>query len=106
MIVPNAPPAVIDELPPDQKPAGDNVQWIPGYWGWDDEVKDYLWVSGFWRVPPPKRQWVPAALAANSGRLAVDGGLLGDEWFAAGELFARAAAVRGHRRFHTRAQRQ
>src|SRR5260370_31737874 len=29
------PPAAIDEIPPDQKPAGDNVEWIPGYWQWD-----------------------------------------------------------------------
>ena len=26
------PPAPINELPPDQKPAGQNVQWISGYW--------------------------------------------------------------------------
>ena len=57
--VPKAPPAALDELPPDQKPEGDNVQWIPGYWGWDEDTKDFLWVSGFWRVPPPNRQWMP-----------------------------------------------
>ncbi len=37
---------------PDQKPEGTNVQWIPGYWSWDDERKDYLWVSGFKRDVP------------------------------------------------------
>ncbi len=31
------PPEPIEELPPDQKPEGDNVQWIPGYWSWDEE---------------------------------------------------------------------
>lgn len=58
-VLPKAPPAPVPELPPDQKPEGDNVQWIPGYWGWDEEREDYIWVSGFWRVPPPNRTWVP-----------------------------------------------
>jgi hypothetical protein len=58
-VVPNRPPDAIDEVPPDEKPAGDHVIWIPGYWAWDDEQKDNLWVSGFWRVPPSGRQWVP-----------------------------------------------
>jgi hypothetical protein len=53
------PPDPVEELPPDQKPEGDNVQWIPGYWAWDEERNDHVWVSGFWRVPPPGRQWVP-----------------------------------------------
>lgn len=60
-IVPKAPPAAIEELPPDQKPAGENVTWIPGYWQWDEERGDYIWVSGFWRVPPPGRAWVPGS---------------------------------------------
>jgi hypothetical protein len=38
---------------------GDNVTWIPGYWAWDDERSDFLWVSGVWRNLPPGRQWVP-----------------------------------------------
>jgi hypothetical protein len=58
VIVPQAPPAPIEELPPDQKPEGDNVQWIPGYWTWDDERQDYLWLSGVWRAIPPGRKWV------------------------------------------------
>ncbi|HZW32100.1 MAG TPA: hypothetical protein VFF52_15415 [Isosphaeraceae bacterium] len=53
------PPAPIQEMPPDQKPAGQNVQWIPGYWAWDTSRNDYLWVSGIWREPPPGTQWVP-----------------------------------------------
>src|SRR5438094_8361916 len=36
-IVPKQPPEPIEEAPPDQRPAGDNVQWIPGYWAWDDD---------------------------------------------------------------------
>jgi hypothetical protein len=58
ILAPKAPPALIEEIPPSQKPEGD-VQWIPGYWAWDDERNDYIWVSGIWRVPPPDRQWVP-----------------------------------------------
>ena len=49
----------IQEMPPDQKPAGQNVQWIPGYWSWDVSRNDYIWVSGIWREPPPNSQWVP-----------------------------------------------
>ena len=54
-----APPEAIEELPPEQRPEGANVAWIPGYWAWDDERNDFLWVSGIWRDLPPGRQWVP-----------------------------------------------
>src|ERR1051326_8529942 len=37
IVAPKSPPAAIEELPPDQKPEGANVAWIPGYWAWDDE---------------------------------------------------------------------
>jgi WXXGXW repeat (2 copies) len=59
LVVAKAPPAPVEELPPDQKPAGQNVQWISGYWSWDQSRDDFLWVSGVWREPPPGRQWVP-----------------------------------------------
>jgi hypothetical protein len=59
VIVAKAPPEAIEELPPEQKPDGANVDWIPGYWAWDDERDDFLWVSGIWRALPPGRQWVP-----------------------------------------------
>ncbi len=58
IIAAKALPPLIEEIPPEQKPEGD-VQWIPGYWAWDDERNEYIWVSGVWRVPPPGRQWVP-----------------------------------------------
>jgi hypothetical protein len=58
-IVPKQPPDPIAEEPPDQKPEGDNVQWIPGYWGWDDDSQNFMWVSGTWRAAPPDRKWVP-----------------------------------------------
>jgi len=51
------PPKPLDELPPEEKPEG-QVIWIGGYWAWDDERKDYLWVSGIWRTPPPHKQWI------------------------------------------------
>ena len=59
IVVPKAPPAAIEEMPPDQRPEGTNVAWIPGYSAWDDERTDFLWVSGIWRDIPPGRQWVP-----------------------------------------------
>lgn len=59
LVVPNRPPEAIEELPPDQRLEGANVTWIPGYWAWDDERSDFLWVSGIWRNLPPGRQWVP-----------------------------------------------
>src|SRR3954466_104781 len=60
VVVPKPPPStVIEELPPEQRPQGANVEWIPGYWAWDDERSDYIWVSGIWRDIPPGRQWVP-----------------------------------------------
>ena len=59
LVVPNRPPAAIEELPPEQRLEGANVAWIPGYWAWDDERSDFLWVSGIWRNLPPNRQWVP-----------------------------------------------
>jgi WXXGXW repeat (2 copies) len=58
-IIPKTPPAPIQEMPPDQKPAGQNVQWISGYWSWDVSRDDFIWISGIWREPPPNNQWVP-----------------------------------------------
>jgi WXXGXW repeat (2 copies) len=57
IIVDRAPPEAIEELPPSERPEGDNINWIPGYWAWDDERSDHLWVSGTWRALPPGRQW-------------------------------------------------
>src|SRR5688572_26996233 len=61
VLAPKQPPDPIEELPPDQKPEGDNVQWIPGYWDWDEESEQFVWVSGFWRQPPPGHVWVPGS---------------------------------------------
>jgi len=58
VVVTKAPPEVIEELPPEERPEGDNITWIPGYWAWDDERNDFLWVSGTWRALPPGREWM------------------------------------------------
>ena len=36
--------ALIDA--PEVKPEGENVEWIPGYWAWDDAEERYIWISG------------------------------------------------------------
>ncbi|MGL4555050.1 MAG: hypothetical protein ACRC33_28120, partial [Gemmataceae bacterium] len=67
-VAPKAPPEPIAETPPDEKPEGDAVIWMPGYWMWDEDRADFLWVSGFWRVAPPGRKWVPGYWAkADAG---------------------------------------
>ena len=58
VLVDKAPPDLIEEVPPEERPEGNNVAWIPGYWAWDDERNDFLWVSGTWRVLPPGRAWM------------------------------------------------
>jgi hypothetical protein len=55
--VPKQPPKPLDEMPPAEKPEGD-VTWVGGYWQWDDERTDFIWVSGIWRTIPRGRQWV------------------------------------------------
>ena len=59
IVVKIAPPELVEEIPPDHRPEGDNVTWIPGYWGWDEEQEIFLWISGIWRNLPPGREWVP-----------------------------------------------
>ncbi len=59
LVAPRIPPALIEELPPALKPEGNNVEWVPGYWAWDDERDDFLWISGVWRALPPGHEWVP-----------------------------------------------
>jgi hypothetical protein len=58
VVVSKAPPEPIEEMPPDARPEGEDVTWIPGYWAWDDERNDFLWVSGTWRDLPPGREWI------------------------------------------------
>jgi hypothetical protein len=71
MTAPKAPPPNVPEVPPDDKPAGDNIQWVPGYWSWDGDKQDFTWISGFWRNVPPGQLWQPGkwkAAAAHSAR--------------------------------------
>src|SRR5262249_11471166 len=35
MTAPKAPPPPVPELPPETKPAGNDVRWVPGYWSWE-----------------------------------------------------------------------
>ncbi|REJ83817.1 MAG: hypothetical protein DWQ29_12200, partial [Planctomycetota bacterium] len=67
LVIPRQPPEDIDELPPDTMPEGNNVEWIPGYWGWDDEREDFLWISGLWRDIPPGQRWVPGYWSEAEG---------------------------------------
>lgn len=62
-VVPKRPPGAIEELPPDKTVEG--ALWVPGYWDWDDDRSDFVWVSGVWRVPPPDRQWTPGYWTAS-----------------------------------------
>lgn len=59
LIVAKKPPEPVDEIPPDVRPEGENVVWVPGYWAWDDEREDFIYVSGTWRIAPEGQRWVP-----------------------------------------------
>jgi hypothetical protein len=67
IIVDREPPEAIDELPPEAMPEGTNVEWIPGYWAWDDDRADFIWISGVWRDVPPGQRWVPGSWVQVSG---------------------------------------
>jgi hypothetical protein len=67
-VAPRQPPAPVPEVPPEQRPEGENVIWVPGYWNWDAGRNDFVWVSGCWRVPPPGRKWVPGYWAQANGQ--------------------------------------
>lgn len=59
IVIDRQPPAPINELPPEERPEGANVNWLPGYWLFETERADFVWVSGLWRNFPPGRTWVP-----------------------------------------------
>jgi hypothetical protein len=52
IVVAKAPPDAIDELPPQHKPVGANVAWIPGYWAWDEDSNDRNWKTNHSTQPP------------------------------------------------------
>jgi hypothetical protein len=60
-------PAPLSEMPPALKPEGANGSWVPGYWAWDDDRRDFIWISGIWRDLPYGRQWVPGYWTACEG---------------------------------------
>ena len=57
VFVQKTPPAPINERPAVDPPSA-NATWIEGYWEWDPGRKDYVWVTGTWRISPPGRFWV------------------------------------------------
>jgi WXXGXW repeat (2 copies) len=59
VVTPNRPPPAIEEIPPADRPQGDRYVWVPGYWGWDADRDDFIWVSACWRIAPPNMYWVP-----------------------------------------------
>ncbi len=69
-LVPKEPPAPIPEDPPEERPSAENAKWIGGYWAWDAQKQDFLWVSGVYRVPPQGRTFVPGywSQTANGSR--------------------------------------
>jgi hypothetical protein len=58
-VAPQQPPPPVPEQPPAERPSGDNVEWLPGYWSWDGAQNQFVWVSGTWRQAPPGRRFVP-----------------------------------------------
>lgn len=52
------PPPMKEDVLPQLDP---RLQWIPGYWAWWAPDKDFIWVTGTWRLPPPGMQWIPGS---------------------------------------------
>lgn len=59
IVVSVQPPASLQETPPAERPEGAAIVWVPGYWAWDADRNDFIWVSGCWRNPPPSTYWIP-----------------------------------------------
>ncbi len=54
--VAKAPPSPIDEQMPERTDS--LTVWVPGYWAYVPVREDFVWVSGVWRRPPPRHQWI------------------------------------------------
>ena len=67
LIAPERPPPNIEEIPPEERPQGQQFVWIPGYWSWDADRNGYIWVSACWRAAPPGMSWVPGYWSQVSG---------------------------------------
>lgn len=66
LVIHTQPPADILEFPPRDKPQGEQFAWIPGYWSWDADRNDFVWVSACWRIAPPDMYWVPGYWAQSN----------------------------------------
>lgn len=87
-VVMRRPPSEVNEEPPEYLPEG--AIWVPGYWIWDDERDDFVWVTGVARQPPPGMRFVPGYWAeAASGWQRVAGFWISDT---EGELTYRPEA--------------
>jgi len=67
LVAPKPPPANIAEVAPAQRPAGEQFVLVPGYWSWDADRNDYIWVSACWRAAPPNMSWVPGYWSQTTG---------------------------------------
>lgn len=68
ILAPQQPPGNVQEVPPAERPAGAGIVWVPGYWAWDAQRNDFVWVSGCWRNAPPNTFWTPGHwLQAGNG---------------------------------------
>jgi len=57
LVIARAPPSSQQEQIPPQ-PISDAI-WISGYWSWNENNGDFVWVCGVWRRPPADHQWIP-----------------------------------------------
>ena len=64
--VEKAPPPPLSERPGIEPPSA-TAEWIQGYWEWDAGRKDFVWVTGTWRV----------SLQADSGSRLLEAGRQG-----------------------------
>jgi len=55
-VVARQPPPDIQEEPPEYMP--EESAWIGGYWSWDDDRDDFIWVTGVARKTPPGMRYV------------------------------------------------
>jgi len=66
-VVPKQPPDPVEEMPPEQKPAGDHVVWVAGYWSYEADQQKFAWTSGIWRAMPAGVEWVPGYWSQADG---------------------------------------
>lgn len=64
-VIAERPPAPRSETPPPQ-PSSEMI-WIPGYYSWDREANEFVWVCGVWRRPPANHRWVSGYWKENGG---------------------------------------